>query len=488
MMSDPTSVDKTTVDDLTGKLVLLIEEKRPWHETDLMHRQLAAKVKNYVRYARSPEFTVNHSQPRQGTIVRLVSDQMPSANSLKFFERVAYELSKHEMTFEHQVGEDGTPMALTPSTDVTFPPRSPKPPAAGTQATTQPPPPPPTAQPPMAPVEPPPPPIEPPPPPIEPPPSPIEPPPPAPEIPTTEPTPESIELEPTQPLEPTGMEVTQPMKRPRRPEPPPEPELDTIPGFLEPDEPGSGPEEEASDLEMLLDGADNAGLEFITPDEPVHIPAPALELAQTDSERAETYPPFFPEEEFGRSPLEVDEPDDMSELPGEIVFESGTGKEYVVDVDQIEKEFVAGEAQTEHRPSLLRAIGGALAAAFAGAIIWALLSIPAGGGAFLSLLSLPVAFMVGISVRVRGDGHTVPYRIVGVFGAIVACILGASLSAAALTSMQEGPGDLSRMVEVLSNRDALLLALETQYGLISLAVVAIALYLAFRIAASKPSD
>ena len=56
-MSDATTVDQTTVDELTGKFVLLIKEERPWREPDLMHRQLAAKVKNYVRHIRSPGFT-----------------------------------------------------------------------------------------------------------------------------------------------------------------------------------------------------------------------------------------------------------------------------------------------------------------------------------------------------------------------------------------------------------------------------------------------
>ena len=100
MMSDHTSVDNTTVDELTGKLVLLIEESREWRETDLMHRQFAAKIKTYVRYVRSPKFGEDHGRSARGTIVRLVTEQPASEPSLKYMERVAYELSKHGMALE----------------------------------------------------------------------------------------------------------------------------------------------------------------------------------------------------------------------------------------------------------------------------------------------------------------------------------------------------------------------------------------------------
>jgi len=129
MMSDSSSVDKTTVDELTGKLVLLVEEKRAWHETDLMHRQLAAKVKNYVRYVRSPEFSSQHNQRPDQTIVRLISDQPPATSSVNFFARVAYELSKHGLSFEYQVGEFGTPAAVTPNADAPVAPPPAAPPA-----------------------------------------------------------------------------------------------------------------------------------------------------------------------------------------------------------------------------------------------------------------------------------------------------------------------------------------------------------------------
>ena len=112
-MSEPTTVDKTTVDELTGKLVLLIEEDRPWRETELMHRQMSAKVKHYVRYVRSKEFAQEHGQRPEDTIVRLVSGEQPGDPSIEFLRRVGYELSKHGIEFEQQVGEHGVPVSLT---------------------------------------------------------------------------------------------------------------------------------------------------------------------------------------------------------------------------------------------------------------------------------------------------------------------------------------------------------------------------------------
>ena len=113
MMSEPTTVDKTAVDELTGKIVLLIEENRPWRETELMHRQMSAKVKHYVRYIRGKDFAHEHGQRPQDTIVRLVTAEQPGEDSIQFLRRVGYELSKFGIEFESQVGPHGIPVALT---------------------------------------------------------------------------------------------------------------------------------------------------------------------------------------------------------------------------------------------------------------------------------------------------------------------------------------------------------------------------------------
>ena len=69
MMSEPSKIDRETFDELTGKLVLLIEESGPWSDMASTHRQLSAKARHYVRYIRSSDFAKNHDK----LAVRLVS-------------------------------------------------------------------------------------------------------------------------------------------------------------------------------------------------------------------------------------------------------------------------------------------------------------------------------------------------------------------------------------------------------------------------------
>ncbi len=120
MMSDPTTVDKTVADPKTGKLVLLIAENRSWSETAEMQRQLAAKVKTYVRYIRSPDFAKEHNRPPADTIVRLVSMEQPDQATLDYCARVRHELDKVAIGFEVRVLR-GTPAAAAPVAAPTAP-------------------------------------------------------------------------------------------------------------------------------------------------------------------------------------------------------------------------------------------------------------------------------------------------------------------------------------------------------------------------------
>ncbi len=122
MMSDPTTVDKTVADPKTGKLVLLIAENRSWSETAEMHSQLAAKVKTYVRYIRSPDFAKEHNRPAADTIVRLVSMEQPDQATVEYCARVRHELDKVGIGFEVRILR-GTPAAAAPAA-------APAPPAA----------------------------------------------------------------------------------------------------------------------------------------------------------------------------------------------------------------------------------------------------------------------------------------------------------------------------------------------------------------------
>lgn len=426
MMSDPASVDGTTVDELTGRLVLLIEENRAWDETDLMHRQLTAKIKHYVRYIRSPRFAVEHGRKPQDAIVRLVTAHYPGDESQRFFERVSYELSKNGISFEHQVGPDGIPVPLTPSAEATFPPRAP---ATEPRPTLKP-----TSLPPAA-----------------------APPPKRP------PLERPLELEPAMPPEWLGTESE------------------------------AAANSEISELERLIEGGDKEreylGIEL--QDEAVL----SVQPAQPPPGKRRTHPAFFPEEEFGRAMPDVDEVEAIFEASIEApVIETSSGRR--IRLDAAEKlEIEASAAAAEARPSLTRAIGAGIAAAIGGAVIWSLLAVPAAQGA--SPLALAVALMVSISVRLQGDGHSLAFRLVGVLFTLIGCLLGALLAAAALTATAAGvvepiapdhPVGLTGLLSILTSPDTALAAVRAYYGPLDLAALAIALYLGFRISATKPSN
>ncbi|UCF18991.1 MAG: hypothetical protein JSU87_13815 [Gemmatimonadota bacterium] len=456
MMSDPKTVDRTTADELTGRPVLVIDEDRAWREAELMHRQLAAKTKYYVRYSRSPKFKAEHGRSSEKAIVRLVTQHTPGDATLRFFTRVAYELSKHGLSFEHQLGEHGIPVTITPSAEeipedepvrlpfVPPPPSPAQPRDSGDQA----PKPPPAVESPEAAA-----------------------------ARSDTPAPSFLDLE----FDTTEFENDE--------ETPSVEELALAEEELPPT--GAMPSfDEPTTLERLIDG--DAFLDW--EETPTEVAEPPARSAAAPSKRGKpSYPPFFPEEEFGRAIPDMDDVEAVFALGSEpAVIESGTGKRFVLDTAAAERESQAAR-RTEGRPSLRGAIGAAASAAIVGAIGWALLAIPAGGGA--SPLSVALALMVGMNVRVRGAGSTRRFRIVGLVGAVLGSLLGGFLTALTLTlagvGFDEIPGDhatgLTGLVTLVTNPDALLAAIDHYYNLIDLAFVALAAYIAFKLAATKPA-
>jgi hypothetical protein len=477
MMSDPTSVDKTTVDELTGKLVLA-----------------------------------------QGTILRIVTAQPPGDASLGFFQRVAHELSKHGLQFELQVGDEGFPDSVTPSSDATFPPQAAKAPPAAKPTpapTAGPPPPPPPAV------------TEPGPPPQQPaaavPPVPEVPP--AQQMPPPDPWAEEAPLEPVQPPPPAA-EPIQPAGLDFEPGVPGEPggleierafpgesgDLEIEPAFpgesgsleIEPTFPGesdglefepafpgepsgldAGTESPASELEQLIEGG-TEGIEFIGGPEELAPAAGAPPPGPPQPDGEATHPPFFPEEEFGRALPDVDEVAAMGvdAAATTAVIETASGQQIRLGSPSALDDAIAAPIPAEQGPSLLRAVGAAILGAFAGAIVWVLLAIPAATGA--SPLALAVAVMVGFSVRLRGAGHTMPFRIVGILGTLFGSALGSVGAAVALYAMEAGT-QLPGIMEMLADKDAVLAAFTNRYGALDLFSLVLAGYLAFRISASKPS-
>ncbi|MGD8697897.1 MAG: hypothetical protein PVJ43_01320 [Gemmatimonadales bacterium] len=506
MMSDPSSVDGSTVDELTGKVVLLIDESRPWHDATSMHRELSAKVKHYVRYIRSPSFAGEYGQRPQDTIVRLVSQQPPAEATLEFFRRISYELHKNGIDFEYQVGEDGIPVLLGPGIPVAPPPVAavpPEPPSApstvddrraeevweakeyvreaeaeepGIDAEL------------------------------------------AAEI---EEVLDTLEAGPAEPSaareldeataaldseEPESREVaeiSEPPELSAAVEPasvsPADEPPDSAPGptsqeQVEAELPGDDDwqaeyvDEGPSELELLIEAPDDVASRFIGVDEPPEQPVAAApdEIEEPPPESEQTHPPFFPEEEFGRS---LPPQDDVETLlrgveaaPLEAaIIETSSGKRIRLDAQPAAAKPTTDESQ----PSLGRAVGAAVGAAIIGAVAWAALSIPAAQGA--SPLALAVALMVGMSVRLRGAGRTDAFRLVGCLGTILGSALGALLATAALTGWVGGQG-LEGVVNLFVDPASLWAAIDTYFDPIDLVSLVIALYIAFKISATRPAD
>ncbi len=147
------------------------------------------------------------------------------------------------------------------------------------------------------------------------------------------------------------------------------------------------------------------------------------------------------------------------------------------------------------QPSVGRAALAALWAAVAGAVIWGLLAIPAANGA--SLLAIAVAIMVGFNVRLRGNGNTLAFRLIGAIGTLLGSAMGGVLAAATLTAAGVGlpyepePGQsvgVNAALHVLSNPDATIAAITRYFGLLDIVAIVVAVYVAFRLSVAKPSS
>ena len=445
MMSDPKSVDGETVDEVTGRLVLLIDEDRAWEDTDLMHRELATKVRHYVRHIKSDEFAAEHGRDVKDTCVRLIYSETPDADSLEFFKRVGYELKKHGVTFEHEPREFD---AVTAAASVAPPNREPES-AVQSEA------------------------------------------PPTPEMaaPPTEPEEETVgsgeaegEWEPELFLElEEGQEV----------EAPPAGSATGIEPLDVSSEAGGGLVEDSVNLMDIITDEPEIEVEDVPPGlqaqetQAVSQPmatVPADSTAGIEADDTDSPPSFFPEEEFGRS-LQREAPPALDPLA---VIETASGDEIAVDLaetlEELEADLAAKPAELETKPSLLRAIGAASTAALAGAVLWGVLAFAANHGA--SPLAIIVGVMVGISVRVRGLGHTTPFRVVGIVGAIVGCLLGGLLAAAIVGARADG-FSISALLTHFSSVGSALAALTRVYTWTDLASVALAIYAGYRISASK---
>jgi len=109
MMSDPSVIDYVARDDANNKLVLIIQEDRPWDDVRTMHRQLKAKIDTYFGYIMDPAFAREYPGTRPADVViTLFCRHRPGPESLQFFQYVRQVLAQDRIGFNYIVHTPGT--------------------------------------------------------------------------------------------------------------------------------------------------------------------------------------------------------------------------------------------------------------------------------------------------------------------------------------------------------------------------------------------
>lgn len=104
MMADPTKIDYVASNDAKHRLVLIIQEDRPWDEFEAMHNQLKMKVDTYIGYVMDPSFKREYSDMNPENVdIMLFCLHPPGPKSLIFFDYVRQIVGQYKLTFNHVV-------------------------------------------------------------------------------------------------------------------------------------------------------------------------------------------------------------------------------------------------------------------------------------------------------------------------------------------------------------------------------------------------
>ena len=104
MMSDPTTIDYVAANEAKRRLVLIIQEDRPWDDDQMMSNQLQMKVDTYIGYVMDPSFQREYPGVMPEDVdIMLFSFHPPGPKSLIFFDTVRQVLAQYKITFSHAV-------------------------------------------------------------------------------------------------------------------------------------------------------------------------------------------------------------------------------------------------------------------------------------------------------------------------------------------------------------------------------------------------
>lgn len=99
-------------------------------------------------------------------------------------------------------------------------------------------------------------------------------------------------------------------------------------------------------------------------------------------------------------------------------------------------EVEAVRRKIESEQNLARACAAGLAAAVAGALLWAAVGLATGYE--VRFMAVAVGYLVGYTVRLAGKGISQPFGVVGLAATVFGCALGNLLTVAAVISGEQG--------------------------------------------------
>jgi hypothetical protein len=134
----------------------------------------------------------------------------------------------------------------------------------------------------------------------------------------------------------------------------------------------------------------------------------------------------------------------------------------------------ASPIEVEADSNFPAALLGGLVAAFAGAVVWAVITVTA--KVQIGFMAIGVGFLVAWAVRTLGKGHTQLYGIIGGAFALLGCVLGNLLSACGFVATARGESVVSITLSALSTPSLAVNLLRATFDGMDLLFYAIAVY------------
>lgn len=143
-------------------------------------------------------------------------------------------------------------------------------------------------------------------------------------------------------------------------------------------------------------------------------------------------------------------------------------------------------AELVQQQNLLLGIASGLMAAFAGAILWAVVTVATGFQ--IGWMAVGIGFLVGLTVRFFGKGLTKSFGIAGGVLALFGCLLGNILAVCGLLAKSEGEPIVSTTLSILSNPLVAIELMKVTFSPMDVLFYAIAVYEGYKFSFRQVSE